>query len=118
MKNSEKAWLSKGFIERQFLRSIVSIDYDPEPYYGDCKKCEWKAGEHVTAFFKTQRPWEEITADFCRRASSEFLEFVRIDVRKVSGGTLTIKETAADPLWAELNGKIEAIADFTLVKAK
>lgn len=118
MKNSEKAWLSKGFIERQFLRSIVSIDYDPEPYYGDCKNCEWKAGEYMTALFKTQRPFEEITADFCRKWSSAFLEFVRADVRRVSGETLTIKETAADPLWFECNGKIEAIAAFTFVKAK
>lgn len=118
MGNSEKAWLSKGFIERQFRCTLILIDYDPEPYYSDCKKCEWKAGEHVTAFFKTQRPFEEITADFCRRASSAFLEFVRTDVRKVSGGTLTIKETAADSLWFEHNGKIEAIADFTLVEEK
>ena len=118
MKNYKKAWRSKGFVEKRFRRAFFLIDYEPEPYYGDRKECEWKAGEHVTAFFKTQRPWEEITADFCRKWSSAFLEFVRTDVRKVSGGTLTIKETAADPLWFEHNGKIEAIADFTLVEEK
>lgn len=58
MKNHNKPW-DKGFVERQFRCVIVSIDYDPSPYYGDCKKCGWKAGEHVTAFFKTQRPWRK-----------------------------------------------------------
>ena len=113
----QKPW-HKGFVERQFRRVIVSIDYDPSPYYGDCKKCEWKAGEHVTAFFKTQGLWEEITADFCRKWSSVFLELVRADIRRFSGGTLTIKDTSADPIWEERNGKIDAIADFTLVKVK
>lgn len=75
----QKPW-HKGFVERQFRRVIVSIDYDPSPYYGDCKKCEWKAGEHVTAFFKTQGLWEEITADFCRKWSSVFLELVRAEI--------------------------------------
>lgn len=108
----------RRFIERQFMRTIVLIEYDPSPYYGDCKKCEWKAGEHVTAFLKTRRPWEEISADFCRKWSAAFLDLARADVRRFSGGTLTIKETAADPLWEERNGKIDAIADFRLVKAK
>lgn len=46
------------------------------------------------------------------------MELVRADIRRFSGGTLTIKDTSADPLWEERNGKIDAIADFTLVKVK
>ncbi len=118
MKNYKKAWRSKGFVEMRFRRAFFLIDYEPEPYYGDRKECEWKAGEHVTAFFKTQRPFEEITADFCRKWSAMFRELVRIDVRKFSGGTLTIRESAFNPSWEECNGKIRACDAFTLVKAK
>lgn len=107
----------KGFIERKLKRTFVSIDYEPVPFYDDSKKCEWKAGDTISAFFKTYMPWESLNAEFCRKWGAAFLEFVRGDVLRISGGTLTVKVTAT-PAWQNDKGRIKAYQDFTLVKVK
>ncbi len=107
----------KGFIERKLKRIRVSIGYEPDPFYGDGKKCEWKAGETISAFFKTYRPWKELNAEFCRKWGHAFIELVRGDVLRISGGTLTAQPTAT-PAWQNNKGRIEAYQDFTLVNVK
>lgn len=106
-----------GFIESQFKHTIVSIDYEPRPFYGDSKECEWVAGETVSAFFKTCQPWKELNAEFCRKWGDAFIELVRGDVLRISGGTLTAQPTAT-PAWQNNKGRIEAYQDFTLVNVK